>query len=1191
MKASFINSVASGALLLLIAAPAEAAVLYQVVDLGTVNGAFRSEARGITQQGDVWGENFNTDYPYFLWFNNTNYGVAKPTEVPTMALYGMNENKQFAGFFSYSQPARNMVFLGSPLDPQSLNQTNFSPRGLNIHGEVVGITSIKVEIYPGGPLALVNRPAIVVGHSLTTLPSLAGAGAWVNADGLAINNNGIIVGSSGTSSNRTHAFLWDGTMHDLHSSAGSNSVAVAINKDGTVVGYMYDFPSTKEPFIWTPSNAMTALSLPGGYGTAQPLGLNNRGDIVGVAGSGSAVLWTNGVMTDLQNVISSSPVWDLDGAYGINDTGQIVGYGKNGGLTKGFLLQPTNVPPAQFKIELLDPGDPSASNALTGTTVTTNTAILNSLSARRGGLVADGASRLLVRVSTTNHGTVTLSLRAADGASGVSGFTDVDGAVGNVGGYGGISLSLRSYDTETQNTAQGIRAYALYHAPDIFFTPFVTNAPALMQRVINMQAIFTPNTGPPATQTVSIIIVRPPLIVMHGLWSNRRESFADFEQAFKVVEVGVQIFGPSYSNAISFASNAPVVPGEIANACAALRRQNFACTRADIFAHSMGGLLSRLYAGSADYRRAENYNLGDINRLVTIDSPHHGAFVADVIKGLFDWLDSHDLFPVHVLIAGEMIRQGKPPEAGAGYDLASASPAIYDLNQRVTDVAAHVIIGDYTNQINLAQELPEPLGGILTTLDLLYYPDTFSGWFAALIEDSDLVVSRDSQAAGLDGSSASTVFHHQHVGAANDANVISRSLLLYLTAPPHIWWAKGFPTGWNSPPSLPPFPTLTVSRIFKEAFLLFFADGPDVHSGQTITASVSEPAGTNFNSVVLLARGITAKDTNAPFNFTITVPLAAVGNYPVSYYATDGASNVWSGTQILSVTPYASLNYLEAAPRRFTFTRLGNQQQIVVSGVYFDQPRDVTDPSNGTTYSSANTNIVTVETNGLMTARASGETQITISKDGKTAYVDAVVSPSPLSDLALTKTVSASNAFGGVPVTFTLRVTNVGPQTANAVYLTDPLPAAAQFQSATVSQGDWFYTNGIFAAQLGALASASNATATLTLLFTNSGAHLNTAAVSATGLDANSSDNEASAAVNITVLPVLTIQLNGTKVVLSWPTNATGYELERTPDLTPPSTWNPAATNPPTVGDHFELSFPPTNAPAYFRLRHPPAAL
>ena len=202
-----------------------------------------------------------------------------------------------------------------------------------------------------GVLVLVNRPATVAGKILTRLPSLAGDNGWVDADGVAINDSGVVVGSSGTSNNLKHAFLWDGAMLDLHTlGTRSNSVAVALNNNGTVVGYMYNFLGFREPFIWTPSNGMTALTLPSGYSTGQPLGLNNRGDVVGVAGSGSAVLWTNGVMTDLQNVIATSPAWDLDGAYGINDAGEIVGYGKNGGLTKGFLLRPLSVPPAQFKI-------------------------------------------------------------------------------------------------------------------------------------------------------------------------------------------------------------------------------------------------------------------------------------------------------------------------------------------------------------------------------------------------------------------------------------------------------------------------------------------------------------------------------------------------------------------------------------------------------------------------------------------------------------------------------------------------------------------------------------------------------------------------------------------------------------------------------------------------------------------------
>lgn len=148
-----------------------------------------------------------------------------------------------------------------------------------------------------------------------------------------------------------------------------------------------------------------------------------------------------------------------------------------------------------------------------------------------------------------------------------------------------------------------------------------------------------------------------------------------------------------------------------------------------------------------------------------------------------------------------------------------------------------------------------------------------------------------------------------------------------------------------------------------------------------------------------------------------------------------------------------------------------------------------------------------------------------------------------------------------MPVVFTLRVTNVGPQTANGVYLNAPLPVDAQFLSATASQGGWSFTNGVFAAELGTVASAGSATVTITVSFSIGGGHTSTATVSAVGLNANSADNAVAAVVNITVLPTLTIRLGATNVVLSWPTNSMGFGLERTSDLTPPSTWNPAVTN------------------------------
>lgn len=181
----------------------------------------------------------------------------------------------------------------------------------------------------------------------------------------------------------------------------------------------------------------------------------------------------------------------------------------------------------------------------------------------------------------------------------------------------GSDYTLDKQGAHTFDTAQGLRAYLLYHAPEIYHRAGPSDDSARPQRIIKMQAVFTPDSGVATTQMVSIVILRPPMIVLHGIWSDSNLAFGELIKSFRADEMCLQIFDPNYPNAISFASNATEVPKAIANACIAFREQNFACTRADIFAHSMGGVLSRLYAGRADYHRPQNYGLGDINRLVT----------------------------------------------------------------------------------------------------------------------------------------------------------------------------------------------------------------------------------------------------------------------------------------------------------------------------------------------------------------------------------------------------------------------------------------------------------------------------------------------------------------------------------------------------------------------------------------------
>jgi probable HAF family extracellular repeat protein len=102
-------------------------------------------------------------------------------------------------------------------------------------------------------------------------------------------------------------------------------------------------------FLWTKETGMQDLgTLPGDVNSGG-LGTNNQGDIVGASingdaatGSPRAILWHNGVMTDLNSLAPDSPLYLLT-AFGINDAGQIVGFGASAiGEIHGFLATPVH---------------------------------------------------------------------------------------------------------------------------------------------------------------------------------------------------------------------------------------------------------------------------------------------------------------------------------------------------------------------------------------------------------------------------------------------------------------------------------------------------------------------------------------------------------------------------------------------------------------------------------------------------------------------------------------------------------------------------------------------------------------------------------------------------------------------------------------------------------------------------------
>jgi probable HAF family extracellular repeat protein len=127
--------------------------------------------------------------------------------------------------------------------------------------------------------------------------------------GMGINNSGQIVGSAQNPQGFMKAFVWNGAgLTDLGTLGGSQSYGYGVNGAGTVVG----------------SSWMTGNLVIHGF--------------VDMAG----------VMIDLNQFLPLNSGWAIDAAYGINDSGDIVGTGTLNGQS--------------YAVELIAPSD-----ALVGT--------------------------------------------------------------------------------------------------------------------------------------------------------------------------------------------------------------------------------------------------------------------------------------------------------------------------------------------------------------------------------------------------------------------------------------------------------------------------------------------------------------------------------------------------------------------------------------------------------------------------------------------------------------------------------------------------------------------------------------------------------------------------------------------------------------------------------------------------------
>ncbi len=142
--------------------------------------------------------------------------------------------------------------------------------------------------------------------------------------------------------------------------------------------------------------------------------------------------------------------------------------------------------------------------------------------------------------------------------------------------------------------------------------------------------------------------------------------------------------------------------------------------------------------------------------------------------------------------------------------------------------------------------------------------------------------------------------------------------------------------------------------------------------------------------------------------------------------------------------------------------------------------------------------------------------------------------PVPVADLSLAKIVNNGTPNVGSNVTFTVTVSNAGPNTASGVTVGDLLPGGYSYVSSTPSQGSYVSGTGVWT--VGTIASGSSANIQITATVLASGTYTNTAQVTASDqTDPDSTPNNSNPAeddqASVTPVPVAVADLSLAKIV------------------------------------------------------------
>ena len=988
---------------LLVSAACAQAQTYTAIDLGTFPGGSFISAWGINNAGQVVGEAaVASGYAHaFLYSGGTLVDLGALPGGSQSSARAINDYGQIVGASQIASGSLHAFLYdgGTMIDLGTLPGGSSSyALSINGSGQIVGLADTTT----GGAYHAFRSS----GGRMTDLGTLPGG---INCHAFGINDSGQVVGYAAIAAGMAeHAFMSSGgSMIDLGTLPGaSHSYARAINNGGRVVGMATVSGSRSHAFVYSGGTMTDLGTLPGADALSDGYDINNGGQVVGFAqvasGAYHAFLYNGGSMMDLNDQVSLPSGVVLSQATAINDIGQIVA---NGNDNHAYLLNPRNSP-----LTALNPFAPYASRRMAPPTLG-RMAVLYSPPATS--LAADGRSAVVLAYQSDSFQPVTFTLSAI--GIGLSPGT----VVGSLGQFDPNYLAspnppggnLRDYQVTTPT--YGPDAGGNYTFLVLLWGPNAMPAPNAAP-VIDL-AVTATQQGRTETRQAFIALEPPPLLLVHGIWSNAAGTgFSSGSNGFydwisrryphnlvSSVDYGVKI-GATNLNTQAFSDPRiqDILLSNVADVLARAAGVGMAARSVDVVAHSMGGLVTRYFLSSPGLLPPKPLP-NPVHQLITIGTPHLGSNLAralDTNQGQL--LASAFLNPVVLVwcslgdctLGGVMAALGKQVGPGS-QSLEPGSSPIQALSP------AHVFRAIVGNATVSPQSKSE---GLLNVLIGAFLP----GQTVASIlnhEDNDTIVPVSSQNPPLPGvADVATVMGIVHASLSAGDTGETQSPAVWAQA--YYWLIGGAGTApAASPTAVSPRPLASTStapppvldlngytQVGASNVTLLPAAGSTltINTATNITATSS----TKIITELLLLQTVT-DPTDAPFLYSTQYPFTISFTPTRLGSASFGAIAVFSDNTYAMTTlnytfqasgvPYA-LNLVNAPVASMTE---GDSRVIEADAFFTNGPVDVTQAA---TYSarSGSASVISVSSGGTITANGNGVDLLDVSYGGVTATAE-----------------------------------------------------------------------------------------------------------------------------------------------------------------------------------------------------------